>query len=750
MSGFEVTRRSFLAGFGAAAAGLALGVRLVSEAEAAAAGAAGAAAAVFAPNPFVQIGTDGVVTIVCHRSEMGQGIRSSLHVLIADELGADPAKVRIVQADGDPKYGDQNTDGSTSIRTQYEAMRAVGAAARAMLVAAAAKRLRVPEARLVAHDDAVHDPATKRAIPFRDLVADAAKLPVPAKPALRPAKELVHVGTAMPLVDGPDFVTGAAKYGADVRLPGMLVAVIARPPVVLGKVARVDDAKARAVPGVKQIVQLAAPTAPVKFQPLGGVAVLAEHTWAAMRGRAALDITWDHGPNASYDSTEYGKGLLAAVRAPGEAVRRLGDAAAALAGAAKVVEAEYVVPHLVHAPMEPPAAVARVDGNRCEIWASTQDPQTAQEEVADALKLDKANVTVHVTFLGGGFGRKSKPDYIVEAALLARAANAPVRVQWTRDDELRHAYYHTHSAQALAAGLDAAGNVIAWRHRVAYPSISSTFAPNAVRPSRGEVNQGVVDFPLDVPNVAVETGEAPAHVRIGWMRSVCNVQQAFAVQSFIDELAVTTRRDPRDMLLRVLGKPRTLGPAQLGVDEKLLANYGAPITQHPIDVARFHRVIEKVTQLAGWDAAKKAGRPVGLAVHRSFLSYIAVVASVSKGSRGEVRVDEAWIAADCGTIINADRVRAQLEGAFLFAQSSMMHGAITMKAGAVQQRSFRDYRIVRIPDAPRRITIELIPSEGPPGGVGEPGVPPVAPAIANAAFALTGVRVRSLPFAPVL
>ena len=528
----------------------------------------------------------------------------------------------------------------------------------------------------------------------------------------------------------------------------MLTAVIARPPAVLGKVARLDDTRAKAVPGVVQVVQLPAPTAPVKFQPLGGVAVIARHTWAAMRGRAALDVAWDPGPNAGYDSPAYAEALLAAVRAPGEQVRKLGDAGAALAGAAKVVEAEYVVPHLAHAPMEPPAAVARVDGDRCEIWACTQDPQEAQESVADALKLDKAKVTVHVTFLGGGFGRKSKPDFIVEAALLARAAGAPVRVQWTREDDLRHAYYHTHSAQALAAGLDAGDNVIAWRHRLAYPSISSTFTPNVVRPSRGELNQGIVDLPLDVPNLSVETGEAHAHVRMGWLRSVCNIQQAFAVQSFIDELAAATRRDPRDMLLRVLGKPRTVAPADLGVDAKFLANYGAPLAQHPIDVARFHRVIERATQLAGWDAARRAGRAVGLAVHRSFLSYIAVVAQVSRGARGELRVDEAWIAADCGTFINADRVRAQLEGAFLFGMTLLMHGAITMKAGAVQQRNFRDYPLVRIPAAPRRIHVELIPSEGPPGGVGEPGVPPVAPAIANAAFALTGTRLRTLPLLP--
>lgn len=744
---FEITRRAFLGGLGAAAAGLALGVRPL-PAEAAGAGADPAAAALFAPSPFIQIGADGVVTIVCHRSEMGQGIRSSLPVLIADELGADPAAVRVLQADGDPKYGDQNTDGSTSIRVHYEAMRAVGAAARELLVAAAARRLGAPAARLVARGGAVHDPATGRAVPFGQLAAAAAKLPVPGKPALRPRAELVHVGTPMPLVDGPAYVTGAARYAADVQLPGLLTAVIVRPPDVLGRAARVDDARARAVPGVVQVVELPAPTAPVKFQPLGGVAVIARHTWAALRGRAALDVTWAPGPNAGYDSAAYERALLAAVRAPGEPVRKRGDAAAALGRAAKVVEAEYIVPHLAHAAMEPPAAVARVDGGRCEVWACTQDPQEARDSVAEALGLDKSAVTVHVTFLGGGFGRKSKPDFIVEAALLARAAGAPVRVQWTREDDLRHSYYHTHSVQALAAGLDAAGELVAWRHRLAYPSISSTFAPNAIRPSRGELNQGVVDLPLDVPDLVVETGEAVAHARMGWMRSVCNIQQAFAVQSFIAELAAAARRDPRDMLLRVLGKPRQVGPAELGVDEKFLANYGAPLARHPIDVARFHRVIEAATRAAGWEAAGRQGRALGLAVHRSFLSYIAVVAQVSRGPRGAVRVDEAWIAADCGTIINADRVRAQLEGAFLFGQSLMMHGAITWKGGAVQQRNYRDYPLVRLPAAPRQIHVELIPSEGPPGGVGEPGVPPVAPALANAVFALTGERVRALPLAP--
>lgn len=748
----EVTRRGFLTGLGAASAGLALGWRILDAGDAAAdaAQAAGTAAAVFAPNPFLQIGVDGIVTIICARSEMGQGIRSSLPIVLADELGADPARIRVVQGDADERYGDQNTDGSTSIRNFFEPMRQVAATARAMLIGAAAARWHVPAARLTAHDDAVHDPVTRKSLAFGALAAAAAGLPVPKTAALRPQKELTHLGKELPLRDGADYVTGKAAYAADVRVPGMLTAVIARPPDVFGKVAKLDDHRARAVPGVRHVVTLPAAAPPAGTQPLGGVAVIADHTFAAMRGRAALDIDWEGGPNADYDSERYTDQLLAAVRAPGDTVRKVGDADHALASAARVIEAEYVVPHLTHAPMEPPAALAKIDGDRCEVWTCTQDPQGAQEEVAKALGLPKANVTVHVTFLGGGFGRKSIPDYVVEAALLARAAGAPVRVQWTREDEIRHGYYHTHSAQALAAGLDARGDVVAWRHRIAFPSISATFAPDKTHPSLGELSQGVIDLPLAVPNVLFQTGAAPQHVRIGWMRSVNNVQHAFATQSFIAELAAATRRDPRDMLLAVLGPRRSLTPEDQGVEK--LSNYGAPLTQHPIDVARFHRVIDRVTTAAGWDAAHKAGRALGLAVHRSFLSYIAVVAQVGKGPRGELRVEEAWIAADAGTIVNADRVRAQLEGAFLFGMTTALHAAITVKHGAVEQRNFRDYPLTRIGEAPRRIHVDLVPSEGPPGGIGEPGVPPVAPAILNAVFALTGERVRTLPMlrAPVV
>ena len=702
---------------------------------------AASGSAVWQPNPFLQIAADGTVSIWCHRSEMGQGIRSSLPVLIADELGVDPDKVTIVQADGDEQFGDQDTDGSSSIRGPYQHVREAAATARMMLVTAAAKRWKVPEKRLTVHDGAVFD--GKRSLAFGDLVADAAALPVPKKITLRPTKELVHVGKDLPQRDAPSIVDGKAQFGADVRLPEMLTAVIARPPVLFGKPAKVDRTRAMAVAGVRAIALLPVPKPPINMQPLGGVAVIADHTWAAIRGRAALEVTWDHGPHATHDSAAYSDELRAAVRAPGTTVRKVGDAEAALAKAAQKIEAEYTGAYLAHAPMEPPAAVARVAGGKAEVWACTQSPVGLRDQVADSLGLAKTDVTVHVTLLGGAFGRKSFPDFAVEAALLSREAKAPVRVQWTREDDLRHSSYHTQSVQALAAGLDDKGKVVAWRHRVAYPSIGSTFDPGADAPADFEVGMGVTDLPLSVPNIAVETGKAPAHMRIGWLRSVCNIQQAFATYSFIDEIAHAARRDPRDMLVEIVGPARVLTAEGQGVKE-LKSNYGNPLDKTPHDVARLHRVIEKVSDMAKWNS--RGGRALGIAAHSSFASWVAVVAEVSRGKRGELVVNEAWIAADCGLVVNPDRVRYQMEGAFLFALSNALHGAITVENGAVVQKNFRDYRLLRMPEAPRAIHVELIASDAYPGGAGEPGVPPVAPAVANAWFALTGTRLRSMPF----
>ncbi len=530
-----IPRRSFLRALNLAAGGVALGYYFPAAAQqptnepkpVTGSQAINANAAGLNPNVFIHVGPDGTVTIVCHRSEMGQGIRSSLPVLIADELGAQMARVKIVQADGDPAYGDQNTDGSNSIRGIYEDMRRVGATARMMLVAVAAKRWKVRPDDCLAKDHTVTHLPTGRAVGFGELALEAGREKVPAAKnvVLRPTTELAHRSKSLPLLDGPAYVTGQAMYGADIRLPGMLTAVIARPPAVGGKVARFDATRALAVPGVRRVIEIPQSKPPYQFKVWGGLAVVADHTWAAMRGRGALDVTWDHGPNASYDSDRYREALSKAVSVPGTVARRVGDTEAALKSAARRVEAEYHVPHLPHMPMEPVVAVARVDGNRCEVWAPTQNPQAVQTEVARVLGTTSDKVLVHVTFLGGGFGRKSKADFCSEAALLSRRLRAPVRVQFTREDDVRHDYVNAVSTNRLTAGLDANGRVVAWRHRTAFPSIQSLFGGPA-RPGLDDLQQGVLDLALAIPNVTAEICDATAHTRIGWLRSVYTSSRA--------------------------------------------------------------------------------------------------------------------------------------------------------------------------------------------------------------------------------
>jgi len=679
-----ISRRSFLARVGLGAGGLALSlyVRPARGAEKESKGAsdkskggastkppkavdpsAGPFTGGLHPNAFVHVAESGVVTIVCHRSEMGQGVRSSIPVLIADELGADMAKVVVAQAVGDKKYGDQNTDGSSSIRKFDERLRKIGAAARVMLIAAAAAQWKVDASTCTATGHAVVHMPTQRALPFGELAAAAGQLPVPSEKSivLRPRSELRRVNSAMlPLLDGPAIADGSARFGSDVMLPGMLIAVIARPPVVGGKVARYDKKRALAVPGVRKIIDMPAAKKPYAFQPWGGVAVVADNTWAAMRGREALDITWDDGENAVYDSTSFKETLLKSVRAPGETRRKVGDVDAAFSKAAKVVEAEYLVPHLAQLPMEPPAAIARFSGGKCEIWASTQNPQAARKEAARVLGIDESAVTVNVTLLGGGFGRKAKADFVAEAAFVARAAKAPVRVQWTRSDDVRHCYYNAVNAQRLRAALDDKGKVLAWHQRTAYPPIGTTFGGKSM-PSASDLQQGVLDLALDVPSIHMEACAAPSHVRVGWYRSVYNIFHAFSAGSFIDELAHARGLDPREMWLELIGPPRKLSLAELGIEK--LSNYGETLLRHPVDAGRLRGVVERVTAASRWKGRKSDGRAFGLAAHRSFVAYSACVLSVVKDARRGVRCDEAWICIDAGAIVNRDRVHAQMEGA---------------------------------------------------------------------------------------
>ncbi len=744
MRAVHVTRRSFLTGLNLTLGGLAIGL-LPDAAHAAAANTTTKVKATFNPNLFIHVAQSGEVTLVCARSEMGQGVRSSIPVLFADELGADMTHVRVVQADGDKAYGNQNTDGSSSIRNgQYERLRRLAATARVVLIAAAAKQLHLPATSLAARDNKVFA-KNGRSIEFGELAALAATLPLPdpATVKLRPDKELVHVGTALPLLDAPDYVTGKAVYAADVRLPGLLVAVIVRPPVVGAQVLHFDAKRALAVPGVKRVIQMPAPAEPWMNKPWGGIAVVADNTWAALRGRAALSIDWSPSENDHYDSASFKQELLRAVRAPGKVLKHRGNAEAALKSAKSTLDAEYYVPHLPHAPMEPPCATARYENGQLEIWTSTQNPQGARSDAARIAGLSERDVIVHVTLLGGAFGRKSMTDFVAEAAYLAKELGAPVRVQWTREDDIQHDYYNAVNMQRLSAGFDDKGKVVAWRRRTAFPPISSIFVTGADTPSEGDLGQGVTDLALDVPNVTAEGCSAKAHVRVGWLRSVYNIFHGFANGVFMDEVAHARKVDPRDNLLELIGSPRKLSLGELGVSS--LHNYGASLVEYPVDAGRLRGVIERVTDACGWKDRQKNGRAIGIAAHRSFLAYVAVAVSLEKEKNGRVRPAEVWVALDAGKVVNLDRARAQMEGAAVFGLNLALYGGVTFKNGRAEQSNFHDLRLLRIADAPRAIHVEVVKSDLPPSGIGEPGVPPVAPALSNAYFALAGKRLRELP-----
>jgi len=701
----------------------------------------------WSPHVYVRIADDGIVTIVCHRSEMGQGIRTTMPMIIADEMEADWAKCRVEQAVGDPKYGSQNTDGSTSIRDFLPKYREAGATTRALLEAAAAREWKVDVSDVFARQhEVVHRP-TGRTKSFGALVATARAIAMPAPASVRVKRpdERRWQGKRMPSIDLVPMTTGTAVYGADVTLPGMKFAAIARPPVWGGKALAVDDSEALKVPGVERVVRIPETPVPGAFLPLGGVAVIAKNTWAAFRGRDALRISWDAGPNGSHDSKTYKAVLEASVRAPGTPGRTSGDAAATLATAKRKVSAEYYIPYLSHAQMEPMAAAARVQGGKVEAWAPTQSPNDARNTIAEYLKVDAANVTVNVTLLGGGFGRKSKPDFICEAAFLARETGAPVRVQWSREDDIRHSYYHSVAAHRFEAALDDAGKVTAWLHRSAYPSISATFAANVAGPTPDELTNGASDVPWDVPNMSVEVCPAVAHARIGWYRSVNAIHHGFAIGSFVDELARAAGKDPAAFLLELIGPDRKVDLSKAGLVHAGDTYYGAPWADQPLDTARARRVVESVKQRSGWGTPLPRGRGRGIAVHRSFLSYVAMVVEVEVTPDGTVLVPRATVAVDAGFVANPDRARSQMEGALIMAMSNTLYSGITFAAGRVQQSNYSDYGVTRMRASPHVVDVHVVETEGMPGGIGEPGVPPAGAAIANAIFAATGVRVRELP-----
>jgi isoquinoline 1-oxidoreductase beta subunit len=700
------------------------------------------------PLAFVSIAENGSVTIVCHRSEMGQGVRTGMPMIVADELEADWKRVRVAQAPGDEKkFGNQDTDGSRSTRHFFEPMRRCGAAARTMLEAAAADRWKVPVSEVEAKNhEVVHRP-TGRRLGYGTLAKAAASQPVPARETLRlkDPKQFRYIGKGqLKLVDGHDIATGKARYGIDTRLDGMLYAVVARPAVYGGKVAGFDPAEALKVPGVERVVQIEDSPPPAHFNPVGGVAVLARNTWAAMQGRRALKISWDDGPNAAYDSVAFKASLEESARKAGNVVRNDGDFTAAAASAARRHQAEYYVPHLAHATMEPPAATARFVNGKCEVWGCFQSPQAARDLVAKRLGISADDVAVHVTLLGGGFGRKSKPDYAIEAAVLSKAVGGkPVKVTWTREDDLHNSYYHTVSVEHLEAGVDGQGKPVAWLHRSVAPTIVSTFNAAAKNEAPFELGMGAINVPFAIPNVRIENPEATAHTRIGWFRSVSNIPHAFAVQSFVAELAAAAGRDPKDFLLEVIGPARQVSPEMLGDTW----NHGESPERYPVDTGRLRRVVETAARGAGWGRKLPKGRGLGIAAHYSFVSYIAAVVEVAVDDKGALTIPRVDMAVDCGATVNPDRVRSQMEGACVMGVGVATLGEISFKDGRVQQDNFNSYEVTRMDAAPRVIRVYIVPGDygKPMGGVGEPGVPPIPPALCNAIFAATGKRIRRLP-----
>lgn len=667
----------------------------------------------YPPNAFIRIGEDETVTILINKSEMGQGVYTSLAMLVADELEADWSKVRVESAPVAPVYNHtawniQATGGSTSVASSWEQLRKVGAAGRALLIRAAADTWKVKPDSCHAEDGYVIHKPTRRRLSYGALSAKAADLPMPAQVKLKDPKQFKLIGKPTRRLDTPAKANGTARFGIDVRLPELLTALIARPPVFGGKVKSFDAAKSKAVAGVVDVVQVPS-----------GIAVVAKDFWSAKKGRDALDIVWDRGPNADLSSAKLREEFARLARTSGLPARDRGDANTVLDKAAKRFSAEYEVPYLAHAPMEPLNCTVDLREDRCEIWTGTQFQTADRDRAAAIAGLKPEQVELHTTFLGGGFGRRANPqsDFVSEAVHVAKAVKKPVKVVWTREDDIKGGYYRPTFHDRLSAGLDAKGNPVAWTHTIVGQSIAigtpfeGVMVRNGVDASSVE---GAADLPYEIPNIRVDLHSPRLDIPVLWWRSVGHSHTAFVVESFIDEVAHAAGKDPYRFRHELL-------------------------TKHP----RHRGVLELAAKKAGWGSALDKGRGRGIAVHASFGSYVAQVAEVSVED-GQARVHRVVCAIDCGQVVNPDTIAAQMESGIVWALSAAFYGEITLNEGEVEQSNFTDYPVLRIDEMPA-VEVHIVPSREPPSGVGEPGVPPLAPAVANAVFAVTGKRIRSLP-----
>jgi isoquinoline 1-oxidoreductase beta subunit len=657
----------------------------------------------FAPSAFVAIDAQGLVTLWVPRPEVGQGIATTLPMLVVEELGADPAKVKVVQAPADEAYGSQMTAVSAGVRNSFKEQLAAGAAARQMLVRAAAATLDRPAAEFrVELGEVIHGPSGRR-MPFAELVHAAAKQRVPDDPPLKPRSEWRYVGKAMPRLDLPAKIDGSARFGIDVRIAGMLFATVARPPAVGGKAGRFDARDALAVPGVRKVIAIES-----------GIAVVADHTYSAMLGRQALKVDWEAGPNSRWDARAIDAHLDQCLGREGAIARREGNGAKGLQGPGRLVRAEYRLPYLAHATMEPMNCTADVRADECVVWAPSQAPQTVREAVARRLGIPVARVAVNIPLIGGAFGRRVANDYVFEAVDISKAVGRPVQVLWTREDDIRHDGYRPCSAHRLEARLDADGLPLAIAHRIAAPSILRN-DPAFKDPVDPTAVEGAKEIPYRVADLQVEYSRADLPMRVGFWRSVGHSYNAFAVECFMDEIAAAGGQDPVALRRRLLPS----GSRHLAVLEAAVAKAGA--------------------------APAGPGRGRGVAVHGSYGSYVAMVADVRVEERARVRVERVVCAADCGLAVNPDGAAAQLEGGILFGLTAALHGRVDFEAGAASTSNFDDSPLLRFDEAP---AIEVVHVNGAPdqlGGVGEIGVPPIAPAVCNAIFRASGARPRTLP-----
>lgn len=702
----NLSRRDFLKSAGVVGGGLLLGIHLPSLSESAEPGATTIL------NAFVRIAPDNTVTVIANHSEMGQGVYTSIPMIVADELDADWNLVRVEPAPVDAAYnhtafGMQMTGGSTSTDTEWDRLRKMGASARAMLIAAAAEKWSVPSDSCKTAGSMVIHEASGRKITYGELAEAASHLSVPGEIPLKERSQYKIIGKPVKRLDSPLKANGKAIFGIDVARPDMLTAVIARPPVFGAKVKSLDPQSAKASPGVRHVVQVDT-----------GVAVIADNFWSAKKGRDALKVEWDEGPLSALDSIQIRKEYAALAKTAGTTAQMIGDPQS-VKPSAKTLEADYELPYLAHATMEPLNCVADVRPDSCEIWTGTQF-QTGDRDVAVKVTgLKPEQVQLHTTYLGGGFGRRAVTDnhFVKEAVQASKAVGKPVKVVWTREDDIRGGYYRPMWADHISASLDASGNPVTWEHTIVGQSIlEGTPFSGMIKDGIDESSvEGAIDLPYAIPNFRVNLHSPKTGVPVLWWRSVGHSHTAFVVETFVDELAHAAGVDPLEY------RRKLIGPEQ----------------------KRFRRILDAVAEKANWGSPPAAGRGRGIAAHESFGSLVAHVAEVSV-TNGALKVHRFISAVDCGAVVNPDSVKAQIEGAIAFALSAALHSEITLTGGRVKQRNFNDYRVLRMREMPE-VEVHVVPSGDPMGGIGEPGVPPVAPALANAIFAATGTRIRKLP-----